>query len=49
MNLKRLAIIFILFFFSFSAIADEIEKNNNTELVFILECLILVMMEKDLH
>ena len=31
MNLKRLAIIFILFFFSFSAIADEIEKNNNTE------------------
>ena len=50
MILKKFLISFLFVLLTFSASAEEIKDNNLTlNLVFIQVCLILVMMEKNLH
>ena len=48
MILKKFLIIFY-FSFTFSASAEEIKDNNQHYNLFYQVCLILVMMEKNLH
>jgi hypothetical protein len=50
MNINKLLFFLIIFISAFSLNADEIKSDRKIQnLIFTLECLILVMREKELH